>query len=778
MKASTVFGRKLLVGLCLASIASLCWAHENDPKARDRQPRYEGAGYRMGQDAMRGSPAFASDGVTLLSWLPLPEFGNHSSGNDCWGYVSPSGREYALMGLEKGTGFVEITDPTDAQIIAVMTGPTSLWRDIKTYQSYAYAVSEGGGGIQVFDLSQIDDGIVTELPSVNTPAGTTGKTHNVAIDEVSGFLYRCGGDSNGLRIYSLANPAAPVYSVSWSDRYVHDVQVVTYTSGPYAGKQIAFACAGFNGGSVSPGLDIIDVTNKAAVDDPGDGELLANNYNYDALAAYSHQAWLSPDRQTLYLDDELEGNNGVTSTIHVIDVSDLSNPQQVNTATNGNTAISHNLYTRGDYIFCSNYRSGLRVYDASLDPEAPVQTAYFDTYPADDGTSFNGLWSNYPFFPSGLVIGSDLERGLFVWWLGPQPLNFSYPQGLPQNTGPDGMTVRVDVGEVGEFELDASSVTLYYDDGDGFEAAPMSEVTRGSGSFEVTLPTLNCPGAVQYYVGARTVGGFEWHDPQGAPSMTHSSEVAIDQTNLMADDFQTDLGWTPSIQGATSGQWQRGVPVNDGGWQYDPASDSDGSGQCYLTQNETGNTDVDNGAVVLVSPLIDGSAGNLIISYDYYLYLTDSSGVDKLLVEVSDNDTAGPWVTVASHTQNNATSWSSVQISQNDLDALGVAATSTMRLRFTANDDDPASIVEAGVDAISIDSAVCEVEVPSCSEDIAPAPNGDGQVSIADVTAVITAFGLPCKDCPQDVAPAPNGDGQVTIADVTAVLTAFGPCDP
>jgi len=80
--------------------------------------------------------------------------------NDCWGYVSATGREYALIGLSNGTAFVDITDPGAARIVTQMSGAQSLWRDIKVYGDYAYAVSEGGGGIQVFDLSEIDAGIV------------------------------------------------------------------------------------------------------------------------------------------------------------------------------------------------------------------------------------------------------------------------------------------------------------------------------------------------------------------------------------------------------------------------------------------------------------------------------------------------------------------------------------------------------------------------------------------------------------------------------------------
>ena len=201
---------------------------------------------------------FTSENVQLKSWLPLNELDGADSGNDCWGYVSPSGSEYALMGTSSGTVIVEITNPGNAQVVASLNGPNSLWRDIKTYGTYMYAVSEGGGGIQVFNLADIDNGNVQTLNSAGS-----GSTHNVVIDTHSGFLYRTGGIADGMYIYSLANPAAPVQVGSWTDRYIHDAQVVTYTDGPFAGRQIAFCCAGFSGGWSDTGLTIVDVTNKS-----------------------------------------------------------------------------------------------------------------------------------------------------------------------------------------------------------------------------------------------------------------------------------------------------------------------------------------------------------------------------------------------------------------------------------------------------------------------------------------------------------------------------------
>jgi hypothetical protein len=42
------------------------------------------------------------------------------------------------------------------------------------------------------------------------------------------------------------------------------------------------------------------------------------------------------------------------------------------------------------------------------------EVAFFDVYPLDDAPLFNGAWSNFPFFPSGIVIVGGIEQGLFV----------------------------------------------------------------------------------------------------------------------------------------------------------------------------------------------------------------------------------------------------------------------------------------------------------------------------------------------------------------------------
>jgi hypothetical protein len=450
-------------------------------------------------------------------------------------------------------------------------------------------------------------------------------------------------------------------------------------------------------------LRIIDVTNKASLQ-MLDEELYPG-------AQFCHQAWLDDAGQYLYIDDEFW--NGVCTTI-VLDVSNLSNISFAGTFTNGNNSVAHNLYVVGDRLFASNYTSGLRVWDLSVNPLAPTEVAWFDTAPEGDARTFNGLWNNYAYFGNDILIGSDLERGLFVWYVGDPRLTIAIPGGAPEEVDPDGKAIPVQITEAVPGDYLPGSAFLHYDAGAGFVSVPLVDV--GNGNFQAPLPTLACGSSFSWYLSAESTDGIVWTSPQGAPAQLYDS-IAGSLSTLVADDFETDLGWTPSVLGASSGQWERGVPVNDPGWEYDPAADSDGSGQCWLTQNATGNTDVDGGSVVLLSPAFDLSAGNARLSWDYYLRLTVADGADRILVEASSNGVAGPWTEVARHDTDGGTAWRSHSVSTDDLVTAGVALTADVRLRFTANDGGTASIVEAGLDAFLLERIVCSTGTPFCAGD-------------------------------------------------------------
>jgi choice-of-anchor B domain-containing protein len=734
--------------LALAVSASTLLAHPDDPKIRDLQPPYPGPGYRKAIDGAglganpRGAEQFPAQHIELLSWISLPEFAAYAgasvnNGNDCWGFVSPTDREYAIVGLSAGTAFVEITDPENAQIVGFIDGNDSLWRDIKVHQHYAYSVTEGGGGIQVIDMSNID-GVTDRVVLANTIEADgsmpTSATHNVALNEASGYLYRCGGGSNGLRIYSLANPTAPVYAGEWTDRYVHDCQVLNYTTGPYAGREIAICCTGYNGGGSQTGLDILDVTDK---------QNIINLYPprvFWSQPGYSHQVWLSPDRRYAYVDDELdESNFSMNTRAIVIDVQFLLDeaftaPSVVSSFFANSPAIGHNLYTRGDYIYEANYRSGLRVFCAQ-NPTAPVEVAYFDTFPANDSANFNGAWSTYPYFPSENVIISDMERGLFVVRVGDlTDLSIAYPQGLPVTSAPDGSTnIRVAIGPqpCGTGKVQANSPTLHYDTGGGFVTVAMQDI--GAGEYEAAIAPSSCGDVVNYYVSAQNALGVTFTDPPDAPTSTYSVFSAYDDIATMSDNFETDLGWTTAVVGATGGQWERGAPVPTLGWAYDPDADSDGSGQCYLTQNALGNTDVDSGSVVLTSPTFDFTDAHAHVSYDYFLRMTVPSAGDGLFVQISENGDAGPWTQIAAYTTNGGANWHHVQLEAAQIEGLGVTRTSNMKVRFLASDLPPDTIVEAAIDAFKVSHLDCLVPCLAADGDV----NADGSVDGRDIVTFI-----------------------------------------
>ncbi|MCH8807363.1 MAG: hypothetical protein IH986_14945, partial [Planctomycetes bacterium] len=388
-----------------------------------------------------------------------------------------------------------------------------------------------------------------------------------------------------------------------------------------------------------------------------------------------------------------------------------------------------------------------------------------------NGGGFDGAWSVYPFFPSGTVIVSDMNRGLFILDVSATftSLNFEYPKGRPEIVDPAGGTTMRVVVTGRNIDPRPDSGLLHYDSGAGWQVVPMTTVAPNV--YDAVFPAAACPQEVLYYVSAEAVGGEVYTDPAGAPANRYSAVARYGETVLFEDNFEMNLGWTVENLGASTGDWQRGVPINDPAWPYDPISDSDGSGQCFVTQNELGNTDVDNGAVRLTSPVFELSQGS-IINYDYYLNMTNPAGVDRLLVEVSD-DGGGSWTEIANHGTSGGLSWRTHSINEADLSAAGVALTATMRMRYTANDSDPQSIVEAGLDAFRITVDICDPPFPP--GDL----NCDGALNGGDIDPFFLALGDPAAyalafpNCDAALADM-NGDGRVNGGDIDPFFACLG----
>ncbi|MEO2094639.1 MAG: M12 family metallo-peptidase, partial [bacterium] len=275
----------------------------------------------------------------------------------------------------------------------------------------------------------------------------------------------------------------------------------------------------------------------------------------------------------------------------------------------------------------------------------------------------------------------------------------------------------------------SGTVNLWYRyQGGSYTSVPMTSL--GGNQYQGNLPAAGCGDSPEFYVAFTDASCGPITSPSGAPGNVYTATVGNQQFALN-DNFESATGWSSSNLGASTGDWERGVPVDDGGWAYDPASDHDGSGSCYLTMNQVGNTDVDGGAVRLLSPSLDLSGGPALITYAYYLLLTNEDGVDRLLVEISTNGNAGPWTQVVAHTSDGGTAWRNHAITADELALLGVAASADTRLRFTANDDGVQSIVEAGLDAF-------EASTLSCNGGGGPTaycnPPGGNSVSAAGLT--------------------------------------------
>ena len=426
-------GLLFLMVLCIASVAPLVGCGTPDTKKRlaelfspkqlammDHEMDFTVIPYSLAAPAdCAGGMAdlFPCSQVDLLAVVQPSALGS-TNGNDLWGWTdSKTGKEYALIGLKNGTAFLDLSDPGNPVYVGKLASHGGLnndssWRDVKVYQDYAYIVQDYPDqphGMQIFDLKELRN--PTILPATfaetNHYSGFT-RSHNLVINEDSGFLYAVGTEntvcSGGLSMFDLADPENPSFSGCFSsDGYTHDAQCVNYR-GPdtdYQGDEICFA-------SNEDTITVVNVTDK-------NNPVMISRTGY-ANHGYSHQGWLTEDQRYFVHDDESDeisfGHNTKTRTF---DFVDLDAPVAAPDYLGQLAAIDHNQYVQGNHTYQANYKSGLRI--LRLDDPATgsmTEVAYFDTYPESDTASFAGAWSVYPFFESGIVLISDINRGLFV----------------------------------------------------------------------------------------------------------------------------------------------------------------------------------------------------------------------------------------------------------------------------------------------------------------------------------------------------------------------------
>tara|TARA_B110000285_G_scaffold192955_1_gene221694 strand:+ start:70 stop:1995 length:1926 start_codon:yes stop_codon:yes gene_type:complete len=414
---------------------------------------------------------YPCNGYDLQSSI-LGSFFNASSGNDSWGWTDPQdGSEYALMGVNNGTVFIDISDPINPVYLGKLpTHTTSTsWRDVKVYNNYAFVVSEAGGhGMQVFDLTRLRE--VANPPETFTEDahyGGFGSAHNIVINEETGYAYGVGTSSysGGAHFVNIQDPLNPVGEGGYSGSgYTHDAQVITY-NGPdtdYTGREIYV-------GSNENQVAIVDVTDKA-------NPILISSATY-TNDAYTHQGWFTEDLNYFIVGDELDEQNfGFNTRAIVFDFTDLDNPQFDFDYFGTTTAIDHNGYTKDNKYYLANYTAGMRVLDISdLQNQNISEYGYFDTYPSNNSASFSGAWNVYPYFESGNIVISNYSDGDFflVKASGPTNEDNEDPVAVCQD-----ITVLLD--QSGQATISAN----YLDGG--------STDNEGVVSFEIDIDTFSC----------------------------------------------------------------------------------------------------------------------------------------------------------------------------------------------------------------------------------------------------------------------------------------------
>lgn len=376
---------------------------------------------------------YPCNNIDLLSHVPVSVLSSVSKGaNDIWGHVDlNNSREYAIVGMQASIAVVDVTEPASPVVVGEITGQSTSWRDIKVYQyfdsaagsfkAYAYASADSvTEGFTIIDLNDLPESI--SLVSRNTDDN---RAHNIYISNVdytlntpltgaTSQLHLVGQDSNGgaFRSYALSSPQAPTASYVPSELtradYTHDASSMHITD-----ARAEAECVNATASGCTVMLDFNEDSMRLwdHTDTDSTSELSSTSYNE---VAYTHSGWFSEDKQYAFVHDELDERNfSLNTRVMIFDISSLKTPVLAGVWTSDNGTIDHNGYVRGNRYYMSNYERGLTVLDIS-DPTAPEEVGFFDTYPAFNSTNFNGAWGVYPFLPSGNILVSDIQRGLFV----------------------------------------------------------------------------------------------------------------------------------------------------------------------------------------------------------------------------------------------------------------------------------------------------------------------------------------------------------------------------
>ncbi len=658
------------------------------------------------------------------------------------GYVDGLGNEYALVGTSTGLSIVDVTNPATPVEKFAVVGPTSDWREVKTWGNYAYVTTEGGAsGLQIINMTYLPDSVQTKFWMGDGAIANQLETiHALHID--NGFVYLYGSNlSSGTALMAnLSDPWNPTYSGKLSgagSTYVHD---------GYVRNDTLWSCHIYDGS-----FKIYNVANKA------NPVLLATQ---NTPSNFTHNAWLNDAGSILFTTDEV--NNSYLTAYDVSDINNIKELDRIQRAP-GSNAIVHNTHILNDYAITSWYKEGVVIHDVSRAGNM-IEVGNYDTSPLSGG-GFDGCWGVYPYLPSGTIVASDISQGLFV--LTPTYVRGCYLEGIITDTlsGVSLNNVKVEIltagkiknsNSLGEYKtglLTAGSYSVQYSK-PGYITKVLSGVALNNGVLNnlnvqlMPIQSMTINGQVKrasnnaslanatvhlhnidfdfvvtsdvngnfsqsgFFSGTYDVEVGKW----GQVTYCASGVVINNSTGSLTyalqdgyyDDFSLDFNWITGGN-ATSGAWVKGVPIGttNAGQPVAPGSDvtNDCGNQAFVTGNgggSAGSDDVDNGNVVLTSPVMNlSSYVDPYIHYSRWFVNTGgaTTGNDTLTIKVSDGTTTALVERVLFSTPGNGT-WVNKSYRLSDFITPG----SVMRIIVETADwpSGGGHLVEAGLDLMKI----------------------------------------------------------------------------
>lgn len=395
--------------------------------------------------------------------------------NDVWGFVA-HGREYAVLG---GTSGAHIIDVAAVKEVAFLPGKATgvVHRDYKTFRNYLYAVAdEGIEALQVYDFSYLPDSI--HLVYQSDPR-VVSNAHSLFIDTATAKLYLAAPTALGfgkqkLQIFSLSDPENPSLLYTSNDfEYSHHL---------YARNDTAWCSNGFGG------YLVLDVSQLPQIK-------ILGGLSFYPYQGYNHSSWVGYDNIGVMTDE----NFG--APVKVVDCRNMQEIKVLSTfSPNGldSTSVPHNPFLLGKYALVSYYQDGLQIYDIS-NPALPKRTGYYDSYPGPSKKQFAGAWGCYPYLPSGKVLVSDMQRGLFILDISAATPSLKLPKEptkldfeLLPNPVTDRFFLRLPVPITSKVEL--SLIDLF---GRVIFTTMYSPPSPQNTLLEVSLPANICPGTYQ-----------------------------------------------------------------------------------------------------------------------------------------------------------------------------------------------------------------------------------------------------------------------------------------